>query len=84
MGDPNSELVESSFQVAMDKGIDPFSIDDLMWISRPKKTVMEAKKPWKVGLFHPTHLFSAIKKQNGSLWGGEFSAKIFLKHWYLL
>ena len=23
------------------------------------------------------------KKQNGSLWGGEFSAKIFLKHWYL-
>ncbi len=22
-------------------------------------------------------------KQNGSLWGGEFSAKIFLKHWYL-
>ena len=21
--------------------------------------------------------------QNGSLWGGEFSAKIFLKHWYL-
>ncbi len=24
-----------------------------------------------------------IKKQNGSLWGGEFSAKIFLKHWYL-
>ena len=30
MGDPNSELVESSFQVAMDKGIDPFSIDDLM------------------------------------------------------
>ncbi len=23
------------------------------------------------------------KEQNGSLWGGEFSAKIFLKHWYL-
>ena len=26
---------------------------------------------------------TAIFKQNGSLWGGEFSAKIFLKHWYL-
>ena len=24
-----------------------------------------------------------IKIQNGSLWGGEFSANIFLKHWYL-
>ncbi len=27
--------------------------------------------------------FSPKKKQNWSLWGGEFSAKIFLKHWYL-
>ena len=26
---------------------------------------------------------SPERKQNGSLWGGEFSAKIFLKHWYL-
>ena len=27
--------------------------------------------------------FYSIIQQNGSLWGGEFSAKIFLKHWYL-
>ena len=32
---------------------------------------------------YPIGSMGLVYLQNGSLWGGEFSAKIFLKHWYL-
>ena len=41
------------------------------------------KLPWLPWLDGNSDERDPKKKQNGSLWGGEFSAKIFLKHWYL-